>query len=205
MEETKSGNKIYQALEHHFGQFDLLTPSELKLLFSMTHLRRVKKDEHIVREGDQFNFLIIVVKGLLRNYFITEDLKEVTGYFTASGDHTASYKSLLLDQPSNQRIQAIEDSVVLLLDSAKMEKIAIKHPRLYQLQNRSLKQRLAQTIERVHISITHSPEERYLLFKKEHPRMIERVPQKYLASYLGMTEVSLSRIKSRVLRKIEEI
>lgn len=187
-----------QRIKQYFNQYSFLNKSDLKLLFSLMRIRHIAKGEIIVTQGELNRSVFIILSGLFRTYTINSKSEEITVLLSHEGMSTGSFESILLNRTSNENIQAIEDSFVLIFDTHNIEETIFRHPGLITLQNRMLKTQLANAAERIQFFVMNSPEERFKIFKKENPRLLERVPQKYLASYLGMTAVSLSRIKSRV-------
>ena len=145
--------------------------------------------------------MFFVLKGLLRTYTITSHCEEITLVFALKGMEAASPPSLFEGKPSIAFIQALEPSLVVVLDARKFEEMAIKHPRLVRLQNQSLKRGIVLLSERIEFYTIFSPEERFLYIQKNLPELIQRVPQKHLASYIGITTVSLSRMKARIVNR----
>jgi CRP-like cAMP-binding protein len=185
----------------YFKNFSFLNLDDVKLIYSLGKLKRIKKGECIMQAGELNYNGYLVLKGLLRNYVITNAGEERTLLFSKEGDQTGSHSTLFYDEPSTEFIEAIENSVVFALNSKNAEKLAEKYPKLLKLQNRVLKKMLAESVERIKFFTVLTPEERYIQFSKQYPELFNRVPQKHLASYIGVTKVSLSRIKNRIVRK----
>lgn len=182
----------------YFRGISLLGLTELRALWGIAKIRRVKKGDILVREGELFKSAIHVVSGLFRAYCITSEGEDRTIYFSDRSSNIGVPCCLYEDKPSNLYIEALEDSLVVLLDVDKFETIALKHPRLLRFLNRQLKQAVIQSSGKVLSLITLSPQERYLALQSENPSLLKRVQQKHIASYLGVTPVSLSRIKRRI-------
>ena len=182
----------------YFKNFPFIGLDDLKLIYSLGKLKRIKAGEIIIKAGELNYNGIFVLKGLLRNYVITPDGEERTVLFCKEGDQTGSHSTIFYNKPATENIEAIENSVIFMLNSEVAEKIATKHPRLLKLQNNVLKKILAESVERIIFFTILSPEERFKQLCKKQSNLVKRVPQKYLASYIGVTTVSLSRIKSRI-------
>lgn len=188
-------------LIEYFKRFPYLSYEDVKLFLTLGKFKRAKKGELIIPIGSLNYHGIIVLKGLLRNYIVTSEGDEKTLLLSKEGMQTGSYSTIFYDQPSIECIQAIEPSILFLVDSNAVDKIASRHTKLLLFQNKILKNILAESIERIIFFTALSPEERFIHFREKYPDLIERVPQKYLASYIGVTTVSLSRIKNRIVQK----
>ena len=187
----------------YFRTFPFIGLDDIKLIYSLGKLKRIKAGEIIIKAGEINYNGIFVLKGLLRNYVITNDGEERTLLFCKEGDQTGSHSTIFYNKPATENIEAIENSVIFMLNSEVAEKITAKHPKLLKLQNNILKKILAESVERIIFFTILSPEERFIHLCTKQPNLVKRVPQKYLASYIGVTTVSLSRIKSRIKEKKE--
>jgi CRP-like cAMP-binding protein len=187
-----------KTLLEYFRNFPFLGLDDLKLIYSIGKLKRIKKGECLMQAGALDYHGYLVLKGLLRNYVITGKGEERTLLFSKEGDQTGSHSTIFYDEPASEYIEAIENSVVFALNSKNAEKLAEKYPKLLKLQNRILKKMLTESVERIKFYTVMSAEERFIHFSKHFPDLFKRVPQKHLASYIGVTVVSLSRIKNRI-------
>lgn len=190
-------------LRNYFGQFSFLANHDLAVLVSATRIQKVSKGEYLVRQGELKQVGFVVLKGLVRTYVLDSRSEEITILLAMEGDTTGAYACILLGEPSTENIQAMEDSLLIVMDISKYDRLFQKNLRFLRLQNTMLKSHLARAAERIHFFSVNSPEERVTKFCEQYPRLLQRVPQKYLASYLGMTTVSFSRIKSRIRDKAQ--
>ena len=186
---------------NYIKQYTFLTLGDIKLVWGVAKLKRVKAGEQIIRIGDLNYHGVVPLKGLLRNYYITSEGEERTMFIVSKGMATGSGECILFGKPSDLTVEAIEPSLVLLVNSKKILELAERHPRMLALQNKRFRMNIAEAAEQVRFYTVLSPEERYIEYRDKNPKLIKRVPQKHLASYLGMTPVSLSRIKKRVAEK----
>jgi CRP-like cAMP-binding protein len=149
----------------------------------------------LLNEGEVAKNIYIVKKGCLRLFFL-HDGKEITFQFFFEGDTVASFESIYNDQPSMFTLQTIEPATLRIIGREEFRK-ALDNPDI----RTGFEQRLAQrfiTYQKLFLSrIKNSPQERYEELLRERPDIIKRVPQHYIASYLGITPVSLSRIRNR--------
>lgn len=188
----------------HLKQYKFLSLEDMRLLAGIGKLKTYKKGQLISSAGQVNYKTVIVVKGLIRAYTNTSNGEEITLAFATAGMELASPPSVFKDLPSIDTIEAIENSIVFEADTRKFEALAKKHLRISQFHNKLLKKTLLIATERIEFYLTLNPEERFQHIQKNKPDLIQRVPQKYLASYIGITEVSLSRLKARVGSKKQD-
>lgn len=158
----------------------------------------VNKKEILLREGDVSNDLFFVEHGLLRLWHNT-DGKDVTLQFFSENQMVSSFESFYLEIPSQFTLEAIENSVPIGLSKDNFEQL--------KAQNQDMQLQIIDYICRRFICYTnlflsriqHSSEQRYLELLRKHPNILERIPHHYIASYLGITPVSLSRIRNRIM------
>lgn len=185
----------------YFENFTFLSFSDLKLIYDIATIRKVNAGETLIREGEVNHHVIIILKGLLRNYVITSKGEERTTLLAKEGMQVATPESLFSNTPAFEYIEAIEPSMLVYVDSRKFNKLIKKHPSLLLLKSKNMEKAITRTIDRVRFFTVLSPEERFIELQTKHPEFIQRVPQKYLASFIGITTVSFSRIKTRVYQK----
>ena len=190
---------ILKMFQDIFENKKFLSPQDLISMASITKIRRIKKGEHLARSGDINYLIVIVVKGLLRHYIIDEEGNEKTMLFVTEKQNSASIETIVRDEVCTENIVAEENSILLSFDHRSAQKVASKSKGLVFLQNQRLKESLYHAVERLRHHTTLSPEERFTLFYAEFPKLGRRVKQKHLASYLGVTPTSLSRMKRRLM------
>ena len=171
---------------------------EVKDLFNF---RRIPAKTTLLEEGDISEYLYIVSKGCLRLYVIKENGREVTAQFFFENQMVASMESAFTGRPGRMYLESIEESEVVIVRLSDFKKITERFPGMEKFLINFLQQRLLYYTDLYTSFILNSPEERYERLLKDNPEMIERVPHHYIASYLGITPVSLSRIRSRIAKK----
>jgi CRP-like cAMP-binding protein len=121
-------------------------------------------------------------------------------YFALEGMNNGS-PDFFNNKPAIETIQALEDSIIIYINVEAFEKLCEKYTIFFKLKSKALEKIIILAADRIHFFTVLSPEERFIKIQKEQPDLVQRVEQKHLASYLGITTVSLSRIKSRLLVK----
>lgn len=183
-----------------FSQFTSLNPKDLFLLASIAKLRTVKKDEHLIREGDVCYDTFMVLKGLFRHYTVDENGVDRTLLFVPEKMPTASPDTILINNAATENIIALENSLVLKIDKRVFEKIAFDNVRLLKLKIQLYEQIIISNLAQIKFLTLLMPEDRYVYFCKTFPDLEQRIKQKYLASYLGVTPTSLSRMRARLAK-----
>lgn len=191
---------MLERLKQILSNNTFLGPKDIVQLLSIAKIKRVKKGDVIVRTGERNYNAIQVIKGLLRSYTISDNDEEITLAFVPERKHIGSYKTIIANEPSVETIVALEDSWISFTDTRAFEKLAQNSKAIMRLQNKTLKELLKTTIENMMAQTVLTAEQRYVRFCETYPDLQQRVAQKYLASYLGITPTSLSRIRARMTK-----
>jgi len=172
--------------------------SEKQVLESFFTLRQVPKKFNLTEEGKIAKELYFINKGLIRLYY-TKDGEEITGYIFKEMLFASSYDSFLRQSPSLQTLETLEDCDLLVINKKGLEDLYEKLPKMHILTRKVAEQRFINAQQILSSFILDSPEERYKKFEKHHGDLLLRVPHHMIASFLGITPVSLSRIRKRLM------
>jgi CRP-like cAMP-binding protein len=186
-----------QDFKDAFNRFRFLKIQDLITLFGICSFKSFKKGEILVSEGEFCKYTYLIRRGIVRTYVINVDGDERTIRLTKEKDFSAPSECFLNGKPSTEYLQAVEDCKVIALNTEKLNKLGQDNIRILKLVHEGTKEAFNEAIHRIEFFTTLTAEERYKKLLKEAPDLIQRVPQKYLASYLGVTTVSLSRIRNR--------
>lgn len=159
--------------------------------------KKVPADTTLLYEGDIADKLYFVEKGALR-LWNNDDGRDITFQFFFENQFVASYESFHLQKPSIFSIETIENSDLLVLDKKNLELLLKESPDLLYFMMNQISERFIAYTEYFLSRIKESPENRYISLLKNNSELINRVPDYYIASFLGITPVSLSRIKKRI-------
>lgn len=159
--------------------------------------RSVPKKFRLVSVGDISREAYFINKGATRLFFEKEG-EEVSANFMFENNFVASLESFLLQVPSRQAVDTLEDCELLVLSKQRLEELIAKHAQ-FNLFSKAIAETAFILLQRRASSfILDSAEERYMNMLQQRPEILERVPQHMIASYLGVTPVSLSRIRKRI-------
>lgn len=159
--------------------------------------RSVPKKFRLVAVGDISREAYFVNKGATRLFFEKEG-EEISANFMFENNFVASLESFLLQVPSRQAIDTLEDCELLVLSKQRLEELIAKQPQFNLFSKAIAETAFIMLQRRASSFILDSPEERYMNMLQQRPEILERVPQHMIASYLGVTPVSLSRIRKRI-------
>lgn len=191
-----------QLLNELFDFLDQVMPlseEDRSIVASLSIFREVKKGGFLLREGERGKESYFVVRGCVRSYVEVEGEEKTTDFFLEMD--TINPTTIVSGKASLENIVALEDSLVLISTPETEEAAYQLWPRFERL-GRLLTERMLLK-NRINFSEFKvlSPEKRYLQLVEKRPELVQRVPQKMLASYLGITPQSLSRLRSRLASK----
>lgn len=158
----------------------------------------LKRGEFFVRAGEMPKTIGIVMSGILRLYYVDVDGDEYSKSFCAEGSFVAAYSALLLQQSSRLFIQASEDTRLLIADYAVFRSLSAQHPCWQTLNCKIAEFLFIKKEKRESALLLDDATTRYLSFQAEYPGLKTRIKQHHIASYLGITPVTLSRIRAQL-------
>lgn len=178
-----------------------LTEDDYAFIESVSVIKRLKKHQFLLSADDKWNLNAFVCEGLLRKFSIDEKGYEHSVYFAMENWWTGDRESLMNHTPSKYYIDAIEDSVVLLIHETNFQQIFQRLPQFRDLVNSILQRSLNAAHERINSTFLSTAEEKYINLLHSSPSLANRVPLHMLASYLGVTPETLSRIRKQIAAK----
>ncbi len=185
-------------IQFYLGIFKGLSLTDLYELFKMAQTKRIPAGGVYIEQSATAKKLGFIRKGLIRAYCVKDNGDDVTLMLRWENQFIASHDTVILNQPSRFTYQALEDTTLMELDYGRMEAILDSNPKLSSYRNVILMRMLSDALERMESFVLLTPEERYVKLLTEKPNIFNRVPNKYLATLLGITPVSLSRIRKRI-------
>ncbi len=188
-----------QVLIDYMSQIAPLSDAEIQAIFELITVKSYERGKLLLREGQIGNVCYFVLQGCVRQYYLRDGEEKTTNFFTEGMPVTTTFA--FDDKPSRFYLVCNEDCVVV---EGRPEDEAIffeKMPRMETLNRIGVELELQKSQEVLAEYITSSPEERYLNLLQTRPDLLDRVPQYQLASFLGVTPESLSRIRKRIMMK----
>jgi CRP-like cAMP-binding protein len=191
----------YSVLRNHINMFSKITDADWDLLLPHLSLKSLKKNELFVQEGKKATEVGFVIDGMFRQYY-TKEGEDKTTYFFFENHFISSYISCITGKPSLITIEALSQSTYISFPYKVLLELYEKSM-AWQKFGRLIAEYLGIGLEERMVSLLlQGPEERYLdLLNSKKTKILERIPQHYIANYLGITPVSMSRIRNRLLKK----
>lgn len=177
-----------QGVEFQFSSIESM--SSIEILPAKTVLQR---------RGDYVSASYLVLSGILRFYYTTENGRELNKCFYGVGDFAGDFSASFLDTPSRFSIETVEPCLLLKLSVEKFRTQVEKDPGIKFLAEQAMNTLMVRNERREEDFLTLSSKERFLKFIESFPTYLDRIPQKHIASYLGITPESLSTYKKKWL------
>ncbi|TDP58173.1 Crp/Fnr family transcriptional regulator [Flavobacterium dankookense] len=177
-----------------------LSPEEELLFLSKTEIKQYKAKTILVNAGEISKYSYFVNSGLLRSFNINDDIVEHVLSFACEGWWIGDIYSLISKKPGNLFIEVLEDAEVVLLTRESQNELFTEIPKLERFFRILTENSLVANQERLMDNLSLTAEERFDKFCKRYPTIIQRVPQKQIASYIGVTPEFFSKMKSRLLK-----
>lgn len=191
---------MFDQILKNISQFIQLNAEEQQYFTSKLQVKQYKKRELILQEGQVCSHVYFINKGCLRYFYNVEGQENTAQFFFENAWYT-DFDSFLTGRPSKVNIQALEKSEVLVLSSKNMHELYDEMPKFEKLGRKMAENAFLGVRSRNEMLENFTAEERYLNLLKERPKVIERVPQHFIASYIGIKPESLSRIRKMITEK----
>ena len=192
---------MFGLLRKHISNRVRLTEEEFDIFTKFFVSKKLKKHQFLLNEGDVCRYIGFVNSGCLREYSIDNKGAEHIIQFAIEDWWVSDLHSFLAGLPATYNIDALQDSEVLLIEKSAREELLDNCPKMERCFRLLIEANHVATQQRIADSLSASAEERYLKFIKTYPKLLEQVPQSHIASYLGITPQSLSRIRKELSNK----
>ena len=178
-----------------------LTPEEQVLFLSRTEVRQYKAKSILLSSGEICKHSYFVNSGILRSFNINDNIVEHVLSFACQGWWMSDMYSFISQKPGNLFIEVLEDSEVVVLTKENQELLFQEIPKLERFFRILIENSLVANQQRLMDNLSLTAEERFEKFCTKYPTLIQKVPQKQIASFIGVTPEFFSKMKSRLLRK----
>ena len=192
---------MFEVFFIHVNEKVSLTDEEQQTIKTFFSPKKLRKKQYLLQEGDVCKYMAFVEKGLLRSYNVDDKGNEHMIQFAWEGWWISDTYSFLSGEPAAYNIDAIEDAELLLISLSHFEEMMLKVPKMERYFRILFQNNIISKERRLLSSITYSAEEKYLKLSETNPELIQRIPQNLIASYLGITPETLSRIRKNLLHR----
>ena len=185
---------------NNIKSFVALSQNDEEEFTKILEVKKYSKKEFILKEGEICDKILFINSGCARDFFNIEGEEKIVEFFFENSWFT-DYGSFLTGQPTVENLQAIEPCEVVFFSKTSLYNLYITNP-VFERVGRVMAENAFMNLMKISSMRTnHDPQERYLNLMKSRPELFERVPQHYVASYLGLQPQSLSRIRKRIFDK----
>ncbi|MBB6109587.1 cAMP-binding domain of CRP or a regulatory subunit of cAMP-dependent protein kinases [Mucilaginibacter lappiensis] len=188
---------MHPALQKQIEGKIVLTAEQEQLVSSCYKPRLTKRGEILLEKGSVARYLFFVVKGCLRVFLTKEDGSEWTRFLIFEDHFGTAFPSFVQQKPSVAAIQSMEASELFMISRQDSQMLLREIPGWETMIRLGLEQDYIASIERIESLITLDAKERYNILMKTQPGLIQRLPSKIIADYLGISQETLSRLKSK--------
>ncbi|MEK4531613.1 Crp/Fnr family transcriptional regulator [Solibacillus sp. FSL K6-1554] len=186
-------------LKKYMSDFTSMSEDEQRAIAESLQIGKYKKGKYLLMQGNISDIkCYFVLMGCVRQFFVDESGKEVTSNFFTEEEAIPIINEKTQGELSKYSLVCVEDSILVVGDVTSESTMFNKYPQLEMMIRKMMEINLGEMQDQLCEFISSSPEERYNIILRQRPQLIERVPQHQLASYLGITPESLSRIKKRM-------
>jgi CRP-like cAMP-binding protein len=188
---------VFSIFQNYIQNRVNITEAELQRIEAICTIKKLRKKQYLLQEGDVWKHYAFIVQGCLRTYTVDDKGMEHILSFAIEKWWAGDRESLLTGSPSKFNVDAIEDSVVLLMNKADYEAAIKEIPAMNELAMGISEKSFIAAQKRIHAAISYTAQEKYLNFIEQYPDFALRVPQHMIASYLGISAETLSRVRNQ--------
>ncbi len=182
------------SLLQYFSKYNLLSKEAENKIVEISSTVSIRKNKDLQPIGHTCKTIYFIEKGVSRIYYFKDEI-DITESFFFENSIIARVESLFTGKPSRKAIQILEDAEIIAINASQLFKLYDAFPEIERLFRKIFEAAYVETVNRIEGIQFHTAEERYKALINEAPNVLQRVPLKYVASYLGITQVSLSRIR----------
>lgn len=192
---------MYQLYFQSFNEEVPLTVEEEQVIKTFLTPKKLRKKQYLLQEGDVCRSIAFVEKGALREFSVDENGNEQIIQFAIEGWTISDLYSFLTGEPATYNIEALEDSELVLISKSSHEELLTKLPKYETYIRLQITGAYLAMQKRLTSVLSLTPEERYTNFLQAYPNFVQRFPQHMIASHMGLTPETLSRIRRRMKSK----
>jgi CRP-like cAMP-binding protein len=178
-----------------------LSDQDTQLIESVCKLKKLRKKQFLSQEGEVWHYNAFICRGLVKTFSIAENGSEHIINFAPENYWTGDRESLLNGTPSHLNIDAIEPTELILIDKPDFDKLCAEIPQLNQMVNQIIQKSFIVSQNRILANISFTAEEKYQNFLEKYPHIVNRIPQHMIASYIGITPETLTRLRKNRVKK----
>ncbi len=184
----------------YFNSYLELNAEEINFLDKNVPIINIEGHHHLLESGETASAFYFVIEGIIRMYYLVDGVEKTT-FFYKENDFVSSYESFTKQTPAEHYLQTVEKSKIAVIEDTVVTEIIGKFPRMEMLARIIMERELIVYQDILASFITMNAEQRYVELMKKEPQLWQRIPQYHIATYLGVSPETLSRIKNRIRKK----
>ncbi|MFD0761918.1 Crp/Fnr family transcriptional regulator [Lutibacter aestuarii] len=188
-----------QPLLNYIKNYISLTEEEEEILLSKISYKKYLKGQYLVQQGDVCKHEYFILSGCTKTFYMDNEGQEHIILFAIEDWWTSDMGSFIAQKPADYNVQCIENTELIQISYEANEELYIQIPKLERFFRKIVERALVASQKRIVRNFSMSAKERYLIFRKNYPKIEQRIPQYMVASYLGITKEFLSKIKSQLI------
>jgi len=192
---------MFESFQKYLKDKIPLSDEESGMIQAVSVIKKLRKNQYLLQEGDIWRFNAFVCQGCLRTYSVDDKGNEHIINFAQEGWWIGDRESLATGNPSKYNIDAVEESIVLLINKDNFTILMKNIPQFAELVIQIIERSFVASQERINANISGDAEKKYQYFMGKYPRLALRIPQHMIASYLGITPETLSRVRKNYQKK----
>lgn len=185
-------------IKNYLKSFNILTDDEIEKFIQLSTSKNLRKADYFIREGDTCKEVAFVLAGMLRSYYVTEKGEEITYCITFPNNLITAYSSFITGQSTPENIVAISVVELMVIRKDTMDDLAMNHPNWLKFLKIVAEQQYVELEKRIFQLQKSNAAQRYSDLLANQPAYVQHIPLQYVASYLGITQRHLSRIRKEI-------
>lgn len=185
-------------IENYFKSYNIFTDEEIRTFIKFFKIKQIKKNEFFTKEGTLCTKVAFINKGLFRSFASSANGKNTTYCFRFPNKLMTAYSAFISNQPSQENIQAICDSEILVITKDKLEELSKDNYKWLLFSKTIAENEYLELEDRILQLQKNNASQKYQQLLQNQPEYIQQIPLLYLASYLGITQRHLSRIRKEI-------
>ena len=192
---------MFEPLDQFVAKYISLSGEELEFFHSLLRVRKLRKKQFLLQEGEICDFEGFILKGCTRTYYLDKEGVETILLFAVENWWVSDITSFSERKPSNLFIETIEDTELLTIDYAGKARLFERVPAFERMFRLLVQRSLGVLQQRFYAAVSQTAEERYKAFLEKYPLVAQRVPQHQIARYIGVSPEFLSKVRSTMFKK----
>lgn len=184
-------------LRQHIEQITPLTDEEFEQISAHFTVKHVRRNQYLIHEGDDVKYEYLVLSGIYKVFYIDAQGKEHIVQFAKDNWWMTDYQAFFKQQPATMFIECIEEGEVLVSTLAAREKLSADHHKMEHFYRVKLTNGYVAMQQRLQLMLSGTAQQRYEAFSQRYPDLMQRLPKKLIAEYLGVSRETLSRLYSK--------